>query len=173
VTFQFASATLSDLAEMEIKKAVALIEPGDSILLRGERTTSDLKPSTTAWPESAQRLSPRISSNSGSRARLRFGPRESAATPSPTTRTSRGRSTGASIYIFHLPKRSKHVIPRSKESIRDYLIASAFMALGSFLPGSLLDKGFEAHIGGIALGIGLGWLIKSVIDHTKGVKSES
>ena len=43
------------------------------------------------------------------------------------------------------------MIPRSKESIRDYLIASAFMALGSFLPGSLLDKGFEAHIGGIAL----------------------
>jgi membrane associated rhomboid family serine protease len=52
-------------------------------------------------------------------------------------------------------------------------MASAFMALGSFLPGSLLDKGFEAHIGGIALGIGLGWLIKSIIDHTKGVKSES
>lgn len=65
------------------------------------------------------------------------------------------------------------MIPRSKESIRDYLVASAFMALGAFLPGSLLDKGFEAHIGGIALGIGLGWLIKSVIDHTKGVKSES
>ncbi|MBK9352008.1 MAG: OmpA family protein [Sulfuritalea sp.] len=35
VTFQFASATLSDLAEMEIKKAVALIEPGDSILVEG------------------------------------------------------------------------------------------------------------------------------------------
>ena len=65
------------------------------------------------------------------------------------------------------------MIPRSKESIRDYLIASAFVALGTFLPGSLLDKGFEAHIGGIALGIGLGWLIKSVIDHSKGVKSES
>ena len=35
VTFQFASATLSDLAEMEIKKAVALIQPGDSILVEG------------------------------------------------------------------------------------------------------------------------------------------
>ena len=35
VTFQFASAALSDLAEMEIKKAVALIEPGDSILVEG------------------------------------------------------------------------------------------------------------------------------------------
>jgi outer membrane protein OmpA-like peptidoglycan-associated protein len=40
VTFQFASATLSDLAEMEIKKAVALIEPGDSILVEGR--TDDL-----------------------------------------------------------------------------------------------------------------------------------
>jgi len=35
VTFQFASATLSDLAEMEIKKAVALIEPGDSVFVEG------------------------------------------------------------------------------------------------------------------------------------------
>jgi len=35
VTFQFASAALSDLAEMEIKKAVALIEPGDSIRVEG------------------------------------------------------------------------------------------------------------------------------------------
>lgn len=40
VTFQFASATLSGLAEMEIKKAVALIEPGDSILVEGR--TDDL-----------------------------------------------------------------------------------------------------------------------------------
>ena len=40
MTFQFASATLSGLAEMEIKKAVALIEPGDSILVEGR--TDDL-----------------------------------------------------------------------------------------------------------------------------------
>ena len=40
VTFQFASATLSDLAEMGIKKAVALIEPGDSIFVEGR--TDDL-----------------------------------------------------------------------------------------------------------------------------------
>ena len=66
------------------------------------------------------------------------------------------------------------MIPKSKEAVRDTLIASAFIAMGSLLPGSLLVKGFEAHIGGIALGIGIGWLIKSVIDHTKGVKkSES
>lgn len=62
------------------------------------------------------------------------------------------------------------MIPKTKEAVRDTLIASAFIAMGSLLPGSLLDKGFEAHIGGIALGIGIGWLIKSVIDHTKGVK---
>ncbi len=35
VTFQFASAALSDLAEIEIKKSVALIAPGDSILVEG------------------------------------------------------------------------------------------------------------------------------------------
>ncbi len=65
------------------------------------------------------------------------------------------------------------MIPKTKEAIRDTLIASAFIAMGSLLPGSLLDKGFEAHIGGIALGIGIGWLIKSVIDHNKGVKREA
>jgi outer membrane protein OmpA-like peptidoglycan-associated protein len=42
VTFQFASATLSGLAKMEIKKAVALIEPGDSILVEGR--TDDIGP---------------------------------------------------------------------------------------------------------------------------------
>ena len=40
VTFQFASAALSDLDEREIKKAVALIQPGDSILVEGR--TDDL-----------------------------------------------------------------------------------------------------------------------------------
>lgn len=40
VTFQFASATLSDPAETEIKKAVSLIEPSDSILVEGR--TDDL-----------------------------------------------------------------------------------------------------------------------------------
>lgn len=40
VTFQFASATLSGLAEMEIKKAAALIQPSDSVLVEGR--TDDL-----------------------------------------------------------------------------------------------------------------------------------
>lgn len=65
------------------------------------------------------------------------------------------------------------MIPKSKEAVRDTLIAGAFIVMGALLPGSLLDKGFEAHIGGIALGTGIGWLIKSIIDHTKGVKRES
>lgn len=65
------------------------------------------------------------------------------------------------------------MIPRSKEAVRDTLIAGAFIAMGVLLPGSLLDKGFEAHIGGIAMGLGIGWLIKSIIDHSKGVKRES
>lgn len=65
------------------------------------------------------------------------------------------------------------MIPRSKVAINDMVIAAAFIAMGVLLPGSLLDKGFEAHVGGIALGIGIGWLIKSIIDHKKGVSSES
>ena len=65
------------------------------------------------------------------------------------------------------------MIPRSKETLRDYVIASAFLSLGALLPGSLLDRGFEAHIGGIVLGIGVGWLVKSVIVHNKGVKIEA
>jgi membrane associated rhomboid family serine protease len=65
------------------------------------------------------------------------------------------------------------LIPRSKEAVRDTLIAGAFIAMGVLLPESLLDKGFEAHIGGIAMGLGIGWLIKSIIDHSKGVKRES
>ncbi|WP_126448272.1 hypothetical protein [Sulfuricystis multivorans] len=65
------------------------------------------------------------------------------------------------------------MIPKSKEAVRDTLIAGAFIAMGALLPGSLLDKGFEAHVGGVALGVGIGWLIKSIINNTKGVKHES
>lgn len=65
------------------------------------------------------------------------------------------------------------MIPKSKEAVQDTLIACAFIAMGVLLPGSLLDKGFEAHIGGVALGVGIGWLVKSIIDYTKGVKRES
>lgn len=65
------------------------------------------------------------------------------------------------------------MIPRSKGAIQDMVIAAAFITMGVLLPGALLDKGFEAHVGGIALGIGIGWLVKSIIDHSKGVQRES
>lgn len=64
------------------------------------------------------------------------------------------------------------MIPSSPAAIRDMIVAGAFIAMGVLLPGALLDKGFEAHIGGIALGAGLGWLVKSMIDHAKGVEPE-
>ena len=65
------------------------------------------------------------------------------------------------------------MIPRSKGAIQDMVIAAAFITMGVLLPGALLAKGFEAHVGGIALGIGIGWLVKSIIDHSKGVQRES
>lgn len=55
------------------------------------------------------------------------------------------------------------MIPRSKEAVKDTLIACAFMSMSFLLPPALLINGFEAHIGGIALGIGIGWLVKSFI----------
>ena len=64
-------------------------------------------------------------------------------------------------------------LPRSKAAVKDTVIAAAFITMGTLLPGSLLDKGFEAHIGGIVLGIGIGWLVKSIIDHKKGTEREA
>lgn len=62
------------------------------------------------------------------------------------------------------------MIAKTKQAVYDMLIASAFITMGVLLPGSLLDRGFEAHIGGIALGLGIGWLLKSYIQHSKGVQ---
>ena len=64
-------------------------------------------------------------------------------------------------------------LPHSKEAVKDTVISAAFITMGTLLPGSLLDKGFEAHIGGIVLGIGVGWLVKSVIQHSKGTEREA
>lgn len=64
-------------------------------------------------------------------------------------------------------------LPHTKEAVKDTVVAAAFMTMGALLPGSLLDKGFEAHVGGIVLGIGIGWLIKSIIDHNKGTEREA
>ncbi|MHB1677830.1 MAG: hypothetical protein ACYCSS_09890 [Sulfuriferula sp.] len=65
------------------------------------------------------------------------------------------------------------MIPRSRESIKDMAIAGAFIAISLFVPGQSIIAGFSANISGIALGIGLGWLIKSIIDHLQGVKREA
>lgn len=59
------------------------------------------------------------------------------------------------------------MIPKSKETLKDTFIAVAFMAMGAVMPGSLLTSGFQAHMGGIAMGIGIGWLLKSYISYGK------
>jgi len=62
------------------------------------------------------------------------------------------------------------MIPRTKASIKDTFIASAFIVMGLLLPGSLLNSGFEAHMGGVAMGVGIGWLVRSYVFHTKAQK---
>lgn len=62
------------------------------------------------------------------------------------------------------------MIPRSREAIQDYVIAAILVLLGVLSPGSIVEKGFEAHVSGIAIGIGIGWLIKSIIANSKGQK---
>lgn len=51
-------------------------------------------------------------------------------------------------------------------------IGGAFVAIAAVVPGPPVYTSFSIHLSGIALGIGVGWLIKSVIDHAKGVPSE-
>lgn len=60
------------------------------------------------------------------------------------------------------------MIPRSKEAIKDMVMGGGFIALSFIFPGQA-----STEVNGIVLGVGLGWLIKSVIDHLKGVKSEA
>lgn len=60
------------------------------------------------------------------------------------------------------------MIPRSKGAIKDYVIASAFILVGILLPSSVLDVGFEQHLSGLAIGIGIGYLVKSIIVQSKG-----
>lgn len=59
------------------------------------------------------------------------------------------------------------MIPRTKDAIQDYIYAGAFIAAGVLMPNSVVDTGFETHISGIAIGVGVGWLIKSTITHSK------
>lgn len=55
-------------------------------------------------------------------------------------------------------------LPRTRGFIRDIAIAGGFIAIGILAPGSPIENGFEAHLGGISVGLGLGWLIKCFID---------
>lgn len=51
-----------------------------------------------------------------------------------------------------------------KELIRDLIVASAFFAMGIIMPNGVTEGDFASHLGGIALGIGFGWLVKSFIN---------
>lgn len=55
-------------------------------------------------------------------------------------------------------------LPHTRGFIRDIAIAGGFIAIGILAPGSPIENGFEAHLGGISMGLGLGWLIKCFID---------
>ena len=55
-------------------------------------------------------------------------------------------------------------LPHTHSFIRDVVITGGFIAIGILAPGSPIEGGFEAHLGGIAVGLGLGWLIKSCVD---------
>lgn len=55
------------------------------------------------------------------------------------------------------------MLPNSKPAMTDFVIAAVFFGLGVLLPGALLDTGFQAHVGGIAVGAGIGWLVRSLL----------
>jgi len=55
--------------------------------------------------------------------------------------------------------------PQSREAIRDMVIAGAFIAMGILLPNGIASGNFASHIGGIALGTGIGRLVKSFITY--------
>lgn len=57
----------------------------------------------------------------------------------------------------------------SKKLITDLIIAGCFIALGVLAPGSTFSSasGFIANLTGIATGVGIGWLVKTLIDHKK------
>ena len=55
-------------------------------------------------------------------------------------------------------------LPHTRGFVRDIAITGGFIAIGILAPGSPIENGFDAHLGGMSVGIGLGWLIKSFID---------
>lgn len=63
----------------------------------------------------------------------------------------------------------------NKVYIKNLIIAAAFIALGLLMPGSTLTDttAFIANITGISTGIGIGWLLKTFIDHKKPANTEA
>jgi hypothetical protein len=61
------------------------------------------------------------------------------------------------------------MISKDKGFIQDILIASAFIAIGLFIPGSTLTdpSALTANITGISMGIGIGFLIKSFVEQKR------
>lgn len=66
------------------------------------------------------------------------------------------------------------MLSKDKDFIKDIVIASGFIAIGLFIPGSTLTdpSALTANITGISMGIGIGFLIKSFIEQ-KGKFSET
>ncbi len=62
----------------------------------------------------------------------------------------------------------------NKELIKNLVIAAAFIALGTFMPNSTLTDPttFSANVAGISMGIGIGWMLKTLIEQ-KSAKKEA
>ena len=59
-------------------------------------------------------------------------------------------------------------LPHTHSFIRDVVIAGGFIAIGILAPGSPIEGGFDAHLGGIAVGLGLGWLHRASVVRSRG-----
>ena len=61
------------------------------------------------------------------------------------------------------------MISKDKGFIKDIVIAAAFIAIGLLIPGSTLTdpSALTANITGISMGIGMGFLIKSIIEQKR------
>ena len=55
-------------------------------------------------------------------------------------------------------------LPHTSGFIRVVAIAGGFIAIGILAPGSPIETGIGAHLGGMSMGLGLGWLIKCFVD---------
>jgi hypothetical protein len=62
----------------------------------------------------------------------------------------------------------------NKEIIKNLVIAASFIAIGGFMPNSTLTDPttFSANVAGISMGIGIGWMLKTLIEQ-KSAKKEA